>query len=716
MIFIKREFEAYLDELASITILLPTERHHGESTHFTLLFQEERHQLQIIERNQLADYVKYRCETKIPILIGSKYMVEDEHGRKTDLQIGAVIRTEAFDEAYYYDGEDLGTTYYPGETVFTLWAPTATAVKIKLNAPDSNELIYYSLIREEKGIWRITVQGDLEGFLYTYLVCVNLVWREAVDPYATAVTINSEAGVIISKEKINLPKIPLPPFRRPTDAIIYELHIRDFSSHPKSGMNQKGKYAAFSEQPAYSSEVGITGLPYIQELGVTHVELLPVNDYGGVDEAEPEKAYNWGYNPLLFNVPEGSYALDANDPYSRILELKQLITTFHQHELRVIIDVVYNHVYVREDSAFEKIVPGYYFRHDVHGMPSNGTGVGNDIASERKMVHKFILDSIKHWLTEYDVDGFRFDLMGILDIQTMNAIKSLVDTHKPGAILLGEGWELNTPLQTDRKAMIINAKKMPGIAFFNDMVRDSIKGSTFNLFDRGFSLGNTHKTQALKQSLSGSINFDPHFKGLFLEPTQSVNYVESHDNHTMWDKMALCVSHEDEKIRQSRQMLATSIILLAQGIPFLHAGQEFFRTKKGEENSYKSPDSVNWFDWERKQKYSNEVEYFKGLIQLRKSHGAFRFSTSLEIKKHLTFPIEKGHLLMCRLNDVKSYGKWNQLLVIFHNGLQTETVALPNDSEWDVLVYEAKVSFNAVQKVKKEIMVGPISTVVLGQY
>ncbi|KMJ57798.1 pullulanase [Bacillus sp. LL01] len=716
MIFIKREFEAYLDEMEKITILLPMGSYHGESATFTLLFEENTYPLEIIDKKTLSNVVKYICKTENSITIGSKYMVSDEHGRKTDLQIGAVIRTDAFDETFFYDRNDLGATYQKGETTFTLWAPTASAVKIKLKVPKSEEDIHYSLIREKKGIWRITVQGDLEGFLYTYLVCVNLVWREAVDPYAIASSLNSEAAVIIDKERINNPKVLLPPFMEATDAIIYELHIRDFSSHPKSGMTQKGKYAAISEDPAPSIESGETGLPYIKKLGVTHIELLPFNDYGGVDEAEPDKTYNWGYNPLQFNVPEGSYATDANNPYSRIVELKEMINTLHRKDLRVIMDVVYNHVYIREDSSFEKIVPGYYFRHDEYGMPSNGTGVGNDIASERKMVRKFILDSIKFWLEEYDVDGFRFDLMGILDVQTMNAVKEAVSIIKPGAIVLGEGWELNTPLAVDRKAMIMNAKKMPGIAFFNDMVRDSVKGSTFNMFDRGFALGNTHKIHLLKQSLSGSVQTVPNTKGLFLEPTQSINYIESHDNHTMWDKISICNSHEDEETRMKRHRLATSVILLSQGIPFIHAGQEFYRTKGGEENSYKSPDTVNNLDWQRKQQHKESVTYLSGLMRLRKSHKAFRFSTASQIQRHVRFPVEKGHLLMYHLSDVKIYGKWNHLLVIFHNGLVPETVAFPLHGEWELLADEKSAGDSPIRKVTGELQVAPISTVVLGQY
>ncbi|QFT90248.1 Pullulanase [Bacillus sp. THAF10] len=713
MISIKREFEAYLDEMDSITILLPLDVHQGESASFTLLHHERETELPIVSKSMLPHAIKYICKTSEPISIGLKYSIIDEHKRRTDLQIGAVIRTKPFDAYFYYEKDDLGARYRKEQTTFTIWAPTATAVKIKLQRSTMEEASLFSLIREEKGIWRVTIKGDLEGYRYTYLVCVNLIWREAVDPYAIASSINSEAGIVIDQEKVAVPNIPLSPLPGATESIIYELHVRDFSSHSDSGIVHKGKYAAFMEEPK-AGLLGKTGFPYLKELGITHVELLPINDYGGVDEEDAEKSYNWGYNPLLFNVPEGSYSLQPEDPYARIQELKALITKLHQHQLRVILDVVYNHVFIRETSSFEKIVPGYYFRHDDHGMPSNGTGVGNDIASEQKMVRKFIIDSVKYWLVEYDVDGFRFDLMGILDVETMNSIYQTVQRIKPGAIILGEGWELNTPLPSEQKAMLWNAKKMPGIAFFNDMVRDSVKGSTFNLFDRGFALGNTHKIPFLKQTLTGSSPFDS--KGLFLGPAQSINYVESHDNHTLWDKILICNSHEEEKIRMSRHRLATAIILLAQGIPFLHAGQEFFRTKNGEENSYKSPDSINSLNWERKHTYSDNVNYIKGLIQLRKTHQAFRFATAKEIQSHVCFPYETGALLQYHLKDVQEYGKWKDILVIFHNGLQQESVPLSKKGEWEMLVNATSSGVKTISKVSEKLLVEPLSTTVLVQY
>ncbi|WP_096152903.1 MULTISPECIES: type I pullulanase [Bacillus] len=715
MITVKREFEAFIDKLDSITVLLPKSEYSGLSNSFTLETNSlPPKSLRIGEKIDLPDKIKYICQLEEPLQIGVEYWITDEHSRKTDLQIGAVIRTEQWDELFYYDCNDLGVTYSKTDTTFTIWAPSASAVKVKIIELNGNENLY-SLLREEKGVWRLTVNGDLEYFTYTFLVCVNLVWREAVDPYSIAVSANVEAGIIINPEKTRMAIHPLPPFKSITDAIIYELHVRDFSIHAESGLKQKGKYLAFLEEGTKTSSNHITGLNYLEELGITHVELLPINTFGGVDELHPDKQYNWGYNPLLFNVPQGSYATSVTNPLSRIKELKQLVDTFHKKNIRVIVDVVYNHVFIREESSFEKIVPGYYFRHDEHGMPSNGTGVGNDIASERKMVRKFILDSILYWIKEFDVDGFRFDLMGILDIDTMNDIRNAVDEVKSGCILLGEGWELNTPIRAEQKAMISNAQQMQGISFFNDRFRDGIKGSTFNLFDRGFALGNTHKTQILKESVIGSICLNNENKGLFVEPTQSINYVESHDNHTLWDKMNICNAHEEENLRIKRHLLATAIVFLSQGVPFIHAGQEFFRTKNGHENSYKSPDTINALDWERRDKYLEQVSYVQGLIALRKSHSAFRFSNASKIRKHFSVVMEKGSLFAYTLKDVQQYGNSKNILVIYNNAIQKDMVKLPG-GKWNACVLGEKAGTTTLKTLENSIEVLPVSTTVLIQH
>ena len=453
-------------------------------------------------------------------------------------------------------------------------------------------------------------------------------------------------------------------------------------------------------------------MSHIKDLGVTHVELLPLHCFGGIDEVNPASAYNWGYNPLYYNIPTGFYVTNLSDPYNRIVECKQLIETFHDHGIRVIIDVVYNHVYERELSSFEKLVPGYYFRHGEDGMPSNGTGVGNDIASERKMMRKFIIESVLYWLTEYNVDGFRFDLMGILDVETMNELEKEVRKIKQDALLLGEGWDLQTPLPLEEKATLNNANKMPCIAQFNDQFRDGIKGSTFNINKRGFAFGGHVDCNHLQYIVAGSL-LSMKETGLFLEPVQSINYVECHDNMTMWDKLVQS-NPESEEILKRRHRLATAMVILSQGIPFLHAGQEFYRTKQGNENSYNANDEINQLDWDQKEKEMETVNYIKGLIAIRKGHGAFRLQNADLIKKHMTFLQTSTEVLAYHLEHVELFGPWKEIVVLFNSGLEAKTVQLPKEETWHVLVNEKQAKIEPISSFRgKELQLAPISTYIL---
>ncbi|NUK30574.1 type I pullulanase [Parageobacillus sp. VR-IP] len=711
MLHINRNFAAYLDAMNVVTVLVPKSYFNGEMQTFTLgTPYGERHPLTIERKVDLGESVKYECLCPIPIEIGREYLLYDHQGEATDLQIGAVVRTAAFDEQFFYDG-DLGVVYTKKETTFRVWAPTATEAKVKLVQPQTNEVDYIPLKRLEKGVWTATVCGDLEGMYYTYVVCVNKIWREAVDPYAVAVSVNGEYGVIVDLAKTRTEKPPLPPLSSPTDAIIYEMHIRDFTIHPDSGVVHKGKYLGLTELNTKGPNHTTTGLSYLKELGITHVELLPFNDFAGIDERDPLRQYNWGYNPVHYNAPEGSYATDPTDPYARICELKRAIHTLQEYGIRVIMDVVYNHVYIREQSSFEKIVPGYYFRYDEYGNPANGTGVGNDIASERKMVRKWIVDSVRFWAEEYHVDGFRFDLMGILDIETMKAVRETIDALDPFILVFGEGWDLPTPLPSKQKATMHNAEQLPRIGYFNDYFRDSVKGSTFQLLDRGFALGNCDHREKVKVAISGSIRKKG---GMFLHPLQTVNYVECHDNHTFWDKMEAANGHENEQTRKKRQKLATAIVLLSQGIPFLHSGQEFYRTKQGIDNSYNAPDSINQIDWVRKSEHEDDIRYIQGLIELRKSHRAFRFSTDEEINHYLFFlePMPPS-IIAYHLRGVEQYGPWRDIVVIHHNQEERQDVFLPDEDKWYVLCDEVRSGTAPLFSVQKKISVDGIGTWVL---
>jgi pullulanase len=698
-----------------ITILLPISYHKGLSNVFYLVKDDQKIPLYIKETTTLEESIKYICEVPSNLTFGQTYWVYDENGGKTDLQIGAVIRTVEFDELFFYNGQDLGVTYYTSQSLFKLWAPTATEVRMKLTGTDGHQEVC-ELVREEKGIWTHKIEGNLEGYRYTYLILINLRWQEAVDPYAVAVTANGEEGVIVNLEKTRSPKPNLPPFEHPVDAIIYETHIRDFTIHPNSGVNLKGKYLGVSELDTSTPQSGWTGLTYVKDLGITHIEFLPVNDFLGVDELGDSTEYNWGYNPLHFNVPEGSYSTNPSDPYSRIVELKQLIHTIQLQGIRVMLDVVYNHVYDRESSSFEKIVPGYYFRHDDFGMPANGTGVGNDIASERLMVRKFILDSVQFWIQEYNIDGLRFDLMGILDVDTMNFVKDLVDQLDPTILIIGEGWNLNTPIPLEKKAMVKNQSQIPRIAQFNDQFRDAIKGSTFNLLDKGYALGNMDKLDQSKLVIAGSIGLNKPEEGFFLEPSQTVNYLESHDNHTMWDKFIHFSKSGSEDTLVKYHMLSTTILLLAQGIPFLHSGQEFFRTKNGVGNSYKSSDLINRLDWIRKQKFSQEINFIKGIIELRKSNQAFRLRTASQIRTHFEWLTLDVPLLGYHLKGVKEYGDWSELIVIFNPTTDCQAVRLDSLGKWQELVNHETAGNSPIKPIMpSNLILEPISTLVIGR-
>ncbi|MFD1739284.1 type I pullulanase [Bacillus salitolerans] len=713
MLIHSRVFEAYLDKMNLITIILPKARSWGEVLTFTLLAPNGYIEtLRPTSREEHEYFYKLQCITKSQLEVGECYTISIGD-LTTDLQVGAVIRTEEFDEKYAYDGDDLGANYQPDHTTFKVWAPSASSVTLVLFDIQHETRQEITMSRKRLGIWEVNIQGNWDGFYYTYRVCVNKISREAVDPYAKSVSINGQYGVVINGDKLHNSRVIVSQPINVTDAIIYETHIRDFTIHPESGIIKKGTYKGFIEEPSEC-----TCINHVMDLGITHIELLPVNDFDGIDEENPDKSYNWGYNPLHYFAPEGSYSSNPKDPYARILELQELVYSLHEKGIRVILDVVYNHVYIKEESSFEKIVPGYYFRYDQNGLPSNGTGVGNDIASERRMVRKFIVDCVLYWIQTYKVDGFRFDLMGILDIETMNLVRDQVQKLNPSIVLLGEGWELNTPLAVERKATTRNAHLLPGIAFFNDRFRDVIKGSTFNLYDRGYSLGNNHLVEEAKQVISGSISFqDVTNKGMFLHPTSSINYVESHDNHTYWDKMVQSNSYETIDILRKRQKLATSIVLLSQGIPFLHSGQEFYRTKQGDGNSYRSSDMINQLDWDRRKEYHLDVEYIKGIIQIRKSHQAFRLPQGELVRKHLSFfqNVPEG-VISFELKNVIDYGEWEKIIVILYNGLQDKQVDLGEKQSWNVLADELSASPKPLYRLQtKKVIIKQVSILILAR-
>ncbi|WFA04171.1 type I pullulanase [Bacillus sp. HSf4] len=703
MLNISRPFEAYLDEMRTITVLVSRNRTDCFGPPFLLEDEQGKESgLLIKETRELKEHRKYVLESEGPVPLGRVHKVRCRGSEWTDLQIGAVIRTAEFDQAFFYEGT-LGAIYSRERTIFRVWAPSASAAMLELQSPDGTQKTVLQMVRKHKGVYEITVDGDMNGWMYMYHIYVNRERFRTADPYAKAVTANGEKGVVLDPDELKVEKHDPQAFQSPCDAVIYEAHIRDFSIHDESGMQYKGKYLALTEEHTETAGGFSTGVSYLQELGITHVEFLPFNDFAGVDELDPGTSYNWGYNPLHFNVPEGSYSLDPQGPKKRIIELKTAIQALHKNGLNVIMDAVYNHVYKREDSPFERTVPGYFFRHDEFGFPADGTGVGNDIASERLMARKFILDSIRFWLEDYDVDGIRFDLMGILDIETVRRIKQLAERVKPGVLLFGEGWDLNTPLPDGQKAALHNAGNMPGIGFFNDRFRDAVKGSTFHLEDRGFALGDVRKKAAVQDGIAGSPGF--------LSPQQSINYVESHDNHTFWDKMAFCLQ-EDQKTKRLRQRLSIAIVLLSQGVPFLHSGQEFCRTKQGNQNSYRASDQINRLDWKKRAALHGDIEYVRKLIALRKAHPAFRLRTHGEVKKHLSFLEETKEAIAYRLYHIGKIDGWNEIIVVHCPFAKQEELKLPDEKSY-LLYCDPFTFFQEMVPVSGWLQLNGIGTYVL---
>ncbi|MCW6659294.1 type I pullulanase [Aerococcaceae bacterium NML191292] len=546
----------------------------------------------------------------------------------------AQTRTETFIQNQQYHG-DLGAIYTAEQTVFKLWAPTAERVELLIYDGHYGGLqaIYPMAQTSDGQVYFFAKEGDCHGMTYRYqLSFPDGTVTKTVDPYAKAVTVNGQRGVVVDLSRTNpenwgerLAPLPL------EETIVYELHIRDFTSSKQSGAKHKGKYLGVIEKGTANSNGESTGLDYLQELGVTHVELLPFFDYVTVDETlENPVDYNWGYDPLNYNVPEGSYATNAYDPFVRIRELKQMIQGLHDAGIRVIMDVVYNHVYQVERHPFHHTVPGYFFRQNDDGSLSNGTGVGNDTASERPMMRKFIVDSIKYWAKEYHIDGFRFDLMGIHDVETMQEVRRALDEIDPSIIVFGEGWDLMTPLAHHEKASHHNAPQMAGVGQFNDGLREALKGNDFEAAAKGFVNGAWYQERKAAINMMACLDYQH-----YLVPQQLIQYVESHDNFTLFDKLR-GASPELEMATIIRQhQLATTMVLLAQGIPFLHAGQEFLRTKHGVRDSYNKPDTINQLDWARRSQFAANVAYVQKIIALRKAEPLFRMTDYRAIQQSM---------------------------------------------------------------------------------
>ena len=587
-----------------------------------------------------------------------------------------------FNDYVPYNGTDLGVTYTPQQTTFKVWSPAAETIRLKLY-PDgykSRAKKEVTFIKGDKNVFTATLMGDNKNLYYTYQIKTKGKWlSEVPDVYANAVGVNGKRGMIVDLKSTNpanwqADKSANYGFNM-KDAIIYELHVRDATIYTKA--KHKGKFLGLTQTGLKNSKGQAVGLDHLKQLGVTHVQLLPSYDFFTVDETiKNNTQYNWGYDPLNYNVPEGSYSTNALDGNVRIKEFKQLIQTLHKNGINVIMDVVYNHTMFAEESYFNQLVPGYYYRQKADGTLSDASGCGNETASDRAMFRKYMLESVLHWVNEYHIDGFRFDLMAIHDIKTMNEISAALYKIKPNIVLLGEGWTSgSSPLPDEEKCLKRNAQKLNGIAVFSDDIRDAQKGSVFDAKDSGFISGKLlPKTiESIKFGLIGggqhpqinysNINYStaPYTN----TPQQLISYSECHDNNTLWDRMLNSNPNATNQKMRQMQLMSLSIILTGQGVPFIHAGQEMARTKFGVENSYKSPDSINAINWERKYDYKEIVAKTTELIALRKAHAGFRLGNAALVAKHVVFLDADPEIILMQIKDAPNE-KWKNIFVVYN--------------------------------------------------
>lgn len=629
-----------------------------------------------------------------------------------------------------YTGNDLGAVYSPKMTRFKVWAPEAESVKLNLykQGEGDNLIDQHIMKKSANGTYVFEKQGDCNGIYYTYTVVNHGEEQEAVDPYTKAAGVNGQRGMVINLAKTNPQGFEMDGYRNPehiTDAIIYEGSVRDFTMDESSGVFHNGKFLGLTEANTTNHFGEATALDYISGLGVTHVQILPAFDFETVDEKNQKAQYNWGYDPDNYNVPEGSYAVSPYDGAVRIQEMKQMVLALHSRGIGVIMDVVFNHTYRRDDSNLQKIVPGYYYRSDETGY-TNGSGCGNEVASDRPMVQKLIVDSLIYWAKEYHIDGFRFDLMGVLDIDTMNVIAERLKEIRPDIYLYGEGWNGGpSSLAEEKRAFKASAKKMPGIGMFNDDIRDTIKGSVFYDDHLGFVNGGTHLENALRYGITGAVthpqvDYDAYgSKPWAKEPGQSINYVSCHDNYTLWDKLSVSCPEASEEKKKAMNRLCAAIVFTSQGVPFIQAGEEFLRSKplpekKGfAENSYNMPDAVNSIKWDNIHEYPDMIAYYKGLMALRKAHPVFRMQSEAEMTQNLCFLSDTPENVVAYLLKGKGADDTPENILVIFNGNDEEILYNLPEGKWKILVDDKTAGADGKKNISEKTDVEPLSALVL---
>ena len=631
-----------------------------------------------------------------------------------------------------YNGTDLEVVVDGNTTNFALWSPAADSVRVNLYNTDRNTPAYASLPMQKgsEGVWRVSVPEALYGKFYTFNVMTGGKWlAETPGIWAKAAGTNGQRAAIIDFGATNpqgWADDKGPRLANNTDAVIYEMHHRDFSVSPTSGIVNKGKFLALTEPGTHNSYGQATGIDHLKELGVTHVHILPSYDYNSVDESNlASNQYNWGYDPYNYNTPEGSYSTNPADPTARVKEMKQMVKALHDAGIGVIMDVVYNHTANNDDSNFSLTAPGYFYRHRPDGSYSDASGCGNETASERQMMQDFIVNSVKYWAKEYHIDGFRFDLMAIHDIETMNRVARELKEINPDIIIYGEGWTAgDSPLPVERRALKENVSKMQGVAVFSDDIRDAIKGHYSNAADRGFATGKRGNEETVKIGIVAStahpqVDYSKGNNSKFAyadSPEMIINYVSCHDDLMLTDKLAKSMPGSTEADRQRAARLAQTIVFTSQGTPFMFAGEEIFRDKQGVHNSYKSPDSINAINWDLKNTNADQFRYYQELIKLRKAHPAFRLTTADDIARHLVFDkTTVPNLISYSIKDNAGGDEFKEIKLVFNGGDEAVEVNIPK-GDWVVLAEDGNIAADGLGTTKGgKTTVAPVSAYIIAR-
>ena len=635
-----------------------------------------------------------------------------------------------------YNDTDLELTVDSSGTHFKLWSPMAENVRVNLYDEGRGGKPFDSFLLTKEastGVWSGSTDKQLYGKFYTFQIYKDGKWLdETPGVWAKAVGVNGKRAAIIDLDATDPNGWETdkgPEVKNFSDVIVYEMHHRDMSMHPNSGIANKGKFLALTEHNTTNPDGLATGIDHLKELGITHVHILPSYDYNSIDETNLQlNNYNWGYDPQNYNAPEGSYSTNPSDPATRVREMKEMIKALHDAGIGVIMDVVYNHTGQNEGSNFELTAPGYYYRHREDGSWSDASGCGNETASDHEQMANFIVNSVKYWADEYHIDGFRFDLMAIHDTETMNRVASELKQVRPDIFVYGEGWTAgDSPLNVERRALKENVSKMQNIAVFSDDLRDAVKGHYSNAEDRGFASGKPGNEETVKIGIVAAtahpqVDYSKGNNSKFAyatSPEMIVNYVSCHDDLSLTDKLRKSMPNASDEERMAVAKLAQTIVFTSQGTPFMFAGEEIFRDKAGVHNSYKSPDSVNAIDWSLKTKNKDQFDYYKGLIALRKAHPAFRMTTAEQIAKHLKFDNidsdKQPNLISYSLLDHANGDTCKEIKVVFNGADHTQTVNLPKGN-WTVLVRDGKIDPNGLGISKGgKTEIAPYSALILAR-